>query len=316
MDNPAPVPSELVRDASERLLRDGHVVIPGLLEPGETARLRADLERVMAEERERPFDPGDGPAHPQDEACARLHAQWWNCDAAEEARLLRRMRHQRAQEFGTDWPVPAAEASICFKHIPTLFDGGRSQRVFNLINKLPGFARMVEHPLVLAVMEGQLGRDCVLLDVSANAVGPRTGGGNLHMDSPLTDLPEPLPDYALSIQTAWMLTDFSAGNGATRAVTGSHRAGRRPDVAADPAREAVLEGPAGSVAIWLSQTWHRHGPNSTANTTRLGVIVQYGRAWMKPFVDLRTPLTAETAAHYSPRLRYMMGCSARAPVRG
>jgi hypothetical protein len=46
------------------------------------------------------------------------------------------------------------------------------------------------------------------------------------------------------------------------------------------------------------------------------MVVQYGRAWVKPFVDLRSPLTAETAAQFSPRLRYMMGCNASAPVRG
>jgi hypothetical protein len=37
---------------------------------------------------------------------------------------------------------------------------------------------------------------------------------------------------------------------------------------------------------------------------------------VKPFVDLRTPMTAEQAAALSPRLRYMMGCNANAPVRG
>jgi len=35
-----------------------------------------------------------------------------------------------------------------------------------------------------------------------------------------------------------------------------------------------------------------------------------------PFVDLRTPMTAEQAAAFSPRLRYMLGCNASAPVRG
>jgi hypothetical protein len=46
------------------------------------------------------------------------------------------------------------------------------------------------------------------------------------------------------------------------------------------------------------------------------VIVQYGRSWVKPFVDLRSPMTAEQAAVLSPRTRYMMGCNASAPVRG
>jgi len=31
---------------------------------------------------------------------------------------------------------------------------------------------------------------------------------------------------------------------------------------------------------------------------------------------VRTPMTAEQAAAFSPRLRYMLGCNASAPVRG
>lgn len=44
--------------------------------------------------------------------------------------------------------------------------------------------------------------------------------------------------------------------------------------------------------------------------------VQYGRCWVKPFVDVRTPMTAEQACELSPRLRYIMDCNANAPVRG
>ena len=48
---------------------------------------------------------------------------------------------------------------ISFIHIPTFFDGGRSQRIFNLINKEPAFAQLVEHPLLMPIVEDQLGRD-------------------------------------------------------------------------------------------------------------------------------------------------------------
>ena len=47
---------------------------------------------------------------------------------------------------------PADDVCISFIHIPTLFDEGRSQRIFNLINKDVAFAPLVEHPLVLSVL--------------------------------------------------------------------------------------------------------------------------------------------------------------------
>ena len=205
---------------------------------------------------------------------------------------------------------------ISFIHIPTLFDGGRSQRIFNLINKDTAFAPLLEHPVMMSIVDDQLGVDAVLLDVSVNAVGPMSSSGGWHVDSPLTQVPEPFPNFTLSMQTAWMLDDFRLENGATHVARGSHLSLRQPPRGrGEVDDEQIVEGPAGSLAIWLSQTWHRHGENTT-DAMRRGVIVQYGRCWVKPFVDLRTPMTAEQAAVLSPRLRYMMGCNASAPVRG
>ena len=182
--------------------------------------------------------------------------------------------------------------------------------------RTPRSRGLVEDPLLLSIVDRELGRDAVLLDVSVNSVGPHTTSGAWHLDSPLSQVPEPLPNFTLSMQTVWMLDDFHRENGATHVVRGSHLTLRRPPVGrAVFDDEVVLEGPAGSLAIWLSQTWHRHGENATDDSRR-GVIVQYGRSWVKPFVDLRTPMTAEQATMLSPRTRYMMGCNASAPVRG
>ena len=70
--------------------------------------------------------------------------------------------------------MPAEDVCISFIHIPSLFDEGRSQRIFNLINKDVAFAPLVEHPLVLSVLEQELGRDLVVLDMSVNSVGAAT----------------------------------------------------------------------------------------------------------------------------------------------
>ena len=200
--------------------------------------------------------------------------------------------------------------------MPTIFDQGRSQRIFNLINKDAAFAPLVEHPVVLDLMDAELGKDAVLLDVSINNVGAHTDSGGWHVDSPISMVKEPLPNFTLAVQTVWMLDDFTADNGATHVAAGSHLTLRQPPRGKGHLdNEVRVEGPAGSLAIWLSQSWHRHGANVT-DKARTGMIAQYGRAWVKPFVDLRSPLTAEFAAQLSPRLRYMMGCNANAPVRG
>jgi len=309
-------PTHDAAHALERLEADGFVVMENLIERTTAEDLRARVERILHHEREHPFDPDPDadPAAP-DETAAHFGAIW-ELSADEAGRLDRRIRHRRAQEFDTPWPVEPSDVCISFVHIPTFFDNGRSQRIFNLINKDPAFAPLVEHPTVLAMMDRALGRDVIALDVSVNHVGAHTASGGWHVDSPITQIPEPLPNFTLSIQSVWMLDDFTVDNGASHVVRGSHRTQRKPPGGRGSlAEEVVLEGPAGSLAIWLSQTWHRHGANVT-DRPRCGVIVQYGRCWVKPFVDLRSPMTAEQARLFSPRLRYLLGCNANPPVRG
>jgi ectoine hydroxylase-related dioxygenase (phytanoyl-CoA dioxygenase family) len=314
------VSSSLVPSATaaiEQLHQDGYAVIEDVLDRATVRDLRARVELLLRQERDHPFDPGaDGLEVTPDEAALAHFDSIWQLSDDERRRVARRIRHRQQEEFDTPWPVPAADVCISFIHIPTLFDDGRSQRIFNLINKDLAFAVLVEHPTLLDIMDAELGRDAVILDMSVNHVGPHTDSGGWHVDSPITQVPEPLPGFTLSIQTAWMLDEFTEANGATHVVRGSHLTLRKPPKGHDHQEgEVVLGGAAGSVALWLSQTWHRHGANVT-DDPRCGVIVQYGRSWVKPFVDLRTPMTAEQARQLSPRLRYLMGCNASAPVRG
>jgi ectoine hydroxylase-related dioxygenase (phytanoyl-CoA dioxygenase family) len=301
--------------ARAHLKEHGYAVIPDLVDRATVADLKARVDRLLEHERAHPFDPCDGPALPTDDGYCSEYGPFV-ADKDEAERVKKRIRADRAREFDTPWPVPPREVCISFFHLPTIFDQGRSQRIFNLINKDAAFAPLIEHPVVLDIMDAELGRDAVLLDVSINSVGAHTDSGGWHIDSPISMVPEPLPNFTLAIQTVWMLDDFTEANGATHVVSGSHLTLKQPPRGRGAQEtEVVLEAPAGSLAIWLSQSWHRHGANVT-DRPRTGLIAQYGRAWVKPFVDLRSPLTPEFAAKLSPRLRYMMGCNANAPVRG
>ena len=228
---------------------------------------------------------------------------------------MRRVRYTRAQQQDTPWPVPPAAVVKNFLHLPTLFDHDRSQRIWNVVNKAPEVGKLIEHPVVLSLAREILGADCVLADCSATSIGPHTDeGGAWHVDVPLGQLPEPLPDFPLTIQNAWMLDDFTTTNGATQIVPDSHRTRRKPAWGGDQENRTKLTGPAGSVAIWLSNTWHRSGPNATDNPRR-AILCYYSRSWMKPFTDY-TSIAPEVAQTFSPGLRYLLGFSASAPVRG
>ena len=120
---------------------------------------------------------------------------------------------------------------------------------------------------------------------------------------------------ALTTQNAFMLDDFTEENGATRIVPGSHKTRKKPrweKHGAEHLDEVALTGSAGSLALWLSNTWHRHGPNST-DRPRRAVLAYYCRSWIKPFTDFRTVIPAENVQEYSPLARYLMGFSSNPP---
>ena len=80
------------------------------------------------------------------------------------------------------------------------------------------------------------------------------------------------------------------------------------------ARPMIVNAPAGSVVMWMSNTWHRSGPNETDHPRRT-ILCYYSRSWIKPFTDYCTGMTADMAGRFSPTLRYMLGCGAGPPVR-
>ena len=217
-----------------RLDADGYVVVEDVIPRSMVRDLKARVEDRLASERAAPLDPG--PSVVSVDQVADLDSRYFRTADDEAERLKNRIRRRQADEFDTPWPVPADDVCISFIHIPMLFDEGCSQRIFNLINKDVAFAPLVEHPLVLSVLEAELGRDLIVLDMSVNHVGAGTDVRVWHIDSPLTQIPEPLPNFTLSIQTVWMLDDFTVANGATHVVSGSNHTQRKPPASRDPPR--------------------------------------------------------------------------------
>ena len=320
MDNRQLTPAAL-EASRNHLAQHGYVVLPELLSRDEVETIGHRLNELFAQERQVPFEPQNEPATDTDDSAAVAEladflSSNYAISRAELDRLIKRVLHTRAHELQTPWPVDIAEVNKLFLHLPTLFDEDRSQRIWNLPNKLDAAAGLIEHPAILELVRDTLGAGCVLSDCSATSIGPHTTGGAWHVDVPLGQLDEPLPDFPLTTQNAWMLDDFTADNGATRVVPGSHLSRRKPQWSEGAMEgEITLTAPAGSVAIWLSNTWHRSGPNVT-DQPRRAILCYYCHSWIKPFSDYPAGIPPAKARSFSPSLRYLLGYSARGPVRG
>ena len=76
----------------------------------------------------------------------------------------------------------------------------------------------------------------------------------------------------------WALDDFTAANGGTLVVPGSHRHARGKPGTGDA---VAVEMPAGSVLIFSGRLWHGGGAN-TSTRPRLGVVIDYAQPWLRP----------------------------------
>jgi Phytanoyl-CoA dioxygenase (PhyH) len=140
-----------------------------------------------------------------------------------------------------------------------------ARRLANLVDKGEVFRRAIVLPEVLACVRHVLGPDIKLSSLNARSANPRSDEGQpLHVD--MGAIPDSRGSWVCN--TVWLLDDFTADNGATRMIPGSHRWGTRPqDVLADPMAphpdEVLLIGKAGSIAVMNAHMWH----GGTANRT-------------------------------------------------
>src|SRR5579863_7636642 len=155
---------------------------------------------------------------------------------------------------------------------------GSNQRVFNLVNKGEGFEEIVQHVDVMSVMSKLLGGDFILSGFSSNTTGPGGEEMGLHSDSGY--VPPPHPEYLLSANAVWMIDDFTAENGGTHYVPGSHLLRTNPTPGRDY-ETTPITGRAGSVAFLHGYTWHKTGMNTTLDSQRRALFAYYVRPFLR-----------------------------------
>ena len=149
-----------------------------------------------------------------------------------------------------------------------------NQRVWNVLSRSPVFIDLVEHPVALRLLRSVLGWPMLLGNISGNITGPGGEAGHLHADQIF--VPQPWPDNPQGANAAWCVDEFTAANGATRFVPGSHLLNRLP-LDSDHRESVPLEAPAGSLVVFDSRLWHRTGANSTSNDRRAAIFGWYTR---------------------------------------
>jgi len=205
------------------------------------------------------------------------------------------------------------------------FEGERTQRVYSLVGRGAVFERTAEHPAVLELLDALLLPGYLLTASQAICIGPGETPQPVHYDDTFYRLPRPRP--AISVSTICALDDFTAENGGTEVVPGSHTWSDRqvatvyttdadvPDDESLVAQLTPLEMTAGSLVVFAGTLLHRGGANRSA-ARRRAFSHQYCEPWARQQESFMLSIPRERARAMSPRLRELLGYSIHPPFMG
>jgi ectoine hydroxylase-related dioxygenase (phytanoyl-CoA dioxygenase family) len=183
------------------------------------------------------------------------------------------------------------------------FLGLHTRRLFNLLSRDPIFATMPLYPKVLPLVDRVLGGQCLLNSLTAIEMNPGQAAQPLHADDGSIALPR--PHVPIICPAIWALTDFTADNGGTQIVPGSHRWDRAP-VPGERPECITLEMPKGSAVVYNGSIWHGGGENRS-DRRRLGVVVNYCAGYIRQEENQILAVPREMVATFPRRLQEMVG---------
>jgi ectoine hydroxylase-related dioxygenase (phytanoyl-CoA dioxygenase family) len=172
----------------------------------------------------------------------------------------------------------------------------------------PHFFKFLELPEVLAVVDKtvsetailHLQNGLILPSFPLDAI-PSVFQNRFHMD-----FPRILNGYLCSINTMFAIDEFTAQNGGTLLVPGTHQKAPAADLAYLQAHAISVECPAGSMIVFDSTLWHAAGANLSGKD-RLAINHQFTRSYLKQQVDYVRALGEEVILTQKPRTQQLLG---------
>ncbi len=177
--------------------------------------------------------------------------------------------------------IPAKDRAFLNDVIQWFF-GAETRDVTGVAGRSRVFAtEILTHPVYRAICDAILLPSCASYQLNIAHVldrGPGSTQQLIHRDEVVwVHLPSPHPE--IQVASVIALVDFTADNGATRVVPGSHRWPRDRVATADELVPAEMA--AGSAIVYLGSTLHGGGANVTPDVRRRGMHVSYCVGWLR-----------------------------------
>lgn len=190
-------------------------------------------------------------------------------------------------------------------------DYQRSRRVLDLFND-PLYRRLLSDTRFETLLGSLLHEGYLLSDFSLNEVPPSNASDAWHIDYPYNEMAVRAWGGALGVQCIIALDDFTATNGATEYLPGSHKEGDA--FVSRPVSVQRFLAPAGSLLLLHSATWHRAGDN-TSNAARTALLLCFVERWIRPMMSLHD-LSEETVRSASSHERRLLGLERADEIEG
>jgi len=193
------------------------------------------------------------------------------------------------------------------------FEGYKTQRIYSLLQKTLECNPLVEHPMVLGVLDQLLLQNYLLSQTVAINIMPGEEQQLIHHDDAfyLVDRPR----KPLSIAAMWALDDFTKENGGTTVIPGSHTWGDKKPNEEDLKNAISVEMPAGSVCLFVGTLWHSGGANNSS-AARLGLTAQYCEPWCRTVENCFLSIPVESIKQCSAQVQDLLGYSLHGPFMG
>jgi ectoine hydroxylase-related dioxygenase (phytanoyl-CoA dioxygenase family) len=199
------------------------------------------------------------------------------------------------------------------------FEGFSTERVYTLVARAKVFEDLTEDARILAILDRFLQPGYLLTASQSIQINPGEAAQDLHTDDGFYRQPRPRPPISITVIAA--IDPFTAENGATQVIPGSHLWGDvgdgiRPDSPADMERLLIpMEMPAGACFVMAGTCVHRGGANRSARP-RLAFTNQYCEPWARTQENFFLGIPPELARSMSPRLQQLLGYQIWPPFMG
>jgi len=190
------------------------------------------------------------------------------------------------------------------------FEGFETERVYTLVARDKVFEDIACDPRLMSLLGCFLEGSFLLSATHAINLKPGETVQSIHIDDGFYRQPRTSPAVGYSVIGA--IDAFTAANGATEIIPGSHLwsdeevAERRQDTVALEKLLVPMEVPAGACFVFPGKLLHRGGANRT-DKPRLAFTNQYCAGWARPQENFFLSVPKEIVRGMSPRAQALLG---------